>query len=224
MHQKIIGGRTLVAQREKKYPGHLFVLEGIDGAGKTEVCHHVAGHLLEKGLDVIILREPTDESKWGKRIRQKSQRGELTPSEELELFIRDRDWNIQNRLLPAMEKGQIVLMDRYFFATGAYQSTSTGIHWSEILKRNREEINALEPDIIFILDIPAEQGLCRVMGRGCETNQQFEKLDRLVQVRQRYLEMAERDTGNYFLIDATLPLEKVVDSVQNVILSFINIQ
>ncbi|TXT57627.1 MAG: putative thymidylate kinase [Candidatus Thorarchaeota archaeon] len=221
MHRTIIGRRTLVAQKTgKDYPGYLFVLEGIDGAGKTAVCRSVAQNLTEMGFQVAILREPTDESKWGKEIRRRSPMGELTPSEELDLFIKDRDWNIRNRLIPALKDGKIVLMDRYFFATGAYQSTSTGLHWSEILKKNREGIAAIEPDIVFILDISAEEGLCRVTGRGCETNQQFEKHDRLVEVRKAYLEMVKSDWGNYFVIDATFPLKEVVSLVKSEIIRF----
>ena len=72
-------------------------------------------------------REPTTESQWGKEIRDRSYRGELTPDEELELFLKDRDWHIKNRILPALNDNKIVLLDRYFFATGAYQSASTGI-------------------------------------------------------------------------------------------------
>jgi len=205
----------------KKNPGHLFVIEGIDGAGKTTVCDSVERNLLQNSYDVIRLREPTSESIWGKEIRSRSPAGELTSTEELELFIKDRDWHVKNRILPSLEAGKIVLMDRYFFATGAYQSTSTGIHWNEILRRNREDINAPEPNIIIILDISAEQGLERVLESRGEKNEQFEQLDRLVKVRIAYLEMIQEDFGNYILIDATQPLEDVVDQVTNAILGYL---
>lgn len=205
----------------KDYPGHLFVIEGIDGAGKTTVCDGVERNLLQNSYDVIRLREPTSESIWGKEIRSRSPAGELTSTEELDLFIKDRDWHVKNRILPSLEAGKIVLMDRYFFATGAYQSTSTGIHWNEILRRNREDINAPEPNIIIILDIAAEQGLKRVLESRGEKNEQFEQLDRLVKVRIAYLEMVQEDLGNYILIDATQPLEDVIDQVTNAILGYL---
>jgi dTMP kinase len=202
--------------------GWFFVLEGIDGSGKTTVCDQIYTILLDKGYDVVRLREPTTESKWGKEIRARSYRGELTPNEELELFLKDRDWHIRNRIFPALNENKIVLLDRYFFATGAYQSASTGIPWSRILKRNREEIHAPEPDIVFILDVPVDIGLSRTQERKEKRNLQFEQPERLMKVRQAYLEMAEQDFGNFKVIDSTKSLVKVVDEVLNLILLSIN--
>jgi dTMP kinase len=206
---------------KEKRKGWLFVLEGVDGAGKTVVCSSVVEMLLQEGLEVTRIREPTDESEWGREIRARSPKGELTPAEELELFIRDREWNIVNRIQPALDSGKIVLMDRYFFATGAYQTVSTGLPWQEILKRNREEIGAPEPDIIFILDLSAERGLERALGREGTRNEQFEQIERLVRVRQAYLEMSELDDGTYIVIDASQPLKDVVLKVFSSIKQFI---
>jgi len=201
--------------------GLLFVLEGIDGSGKTAIAESVVELLAKKGYDVVKLHEPTSESKWGREIRERSPSGELSANEELELFLRDREWDIQNRIRPALEAGKIVVMDRYFFASGAYQSTSTGTHWKEILRRNREEIRTPEPNLVFILDVPAETGLARVLGRNYEMNKQFEKLGRLVKVRQAYLEMAREDTGTFIVVDATQSLEQVLDEVCRRILEFL---
>ncbi|MFX1369110.1 MAG: dTMP kinase [Promethearchaeota archaeon] len=202
-------------------PGCLFVLEGIDGSGKTTVCLEIEESLKNQGYDVVRLREPTSESEWGREIRERSPRGELTPDEELTLFIQDRAWNAENRIRPALAEGRIVLMDRYFFATGAYQTTSTGISWEEILRRNREGINAPEPDIVFILDVPVDLGLKRIGGREEDRNQQFEQHDRLLRVRQAYLEMVERDSGNLVLIDASRDLNTVFGDVLQHIISHI---
>jgi len=195
--------------------GYLFVLEGIDGSGKSSACHRLLELLRNEGYDVIYLREPTNESPWGKEMRERSPRGELSPKEELELFIKDREWNVQNRIIPALRSAKIVLLDRYFFATGAYQSGVTGIPWKEILRRNREDIHAPEPDIVFILDVAADIGLERATGREFKANLQFERLDRLIQVRKTYLEIAEQDTGVFTVIDAHQPLDVVVETVYN---------
>jgi len=193
--------------------GFLFVLEGIDGSGKTAVCHKLMDILLDDGYDAIYLREPTNESPWGKEIRQRSPQGELTPAEELELFLKDREWHISNKIIPALIAGSVVLMDRYFYATGAYQSGATGIPWQEILRRNREDIHAPEPDIVFILDVDAETGLERAIGREHRANLQFERLERLIAVRKTYLEISEQDNGTYRIIDAHQPLDMVVKLV-----------
>lgn len=200
---------------ESIHKGFLFVLEGIDGSGKTCACKELVTRLQSDGYDVILLREPTHESEWGKEIRARSPAGELSPEEELELYTRDREWHIANRIQPALEQRKVVLMDRYFFASGAYQSTVLDIHWSTILQINREELRAPEPDIVFVLDVPAEIGLERATGRTGIANLQFEKLERLVNVRQNYLEMVEQDIGNFKVIDARKSLELVVDEVYN---------
>ena len=195
--------------------GFLFVLEGIDGSGKTSACVILKERLQNDGYDVVHLREPTNESPWGKEIRERSPLAELSPTEELELFVKDREWHVQNKIKPALLAGKIVLMDRYFFATGAYQSGATGIPWQEILRMNREDIHAPEPDIIFILDIDAETGLARTLGRKDQADLQFEKLDRLINVRKVYLELVEHDIGTYKVIDAYNPLETVVNEIYN---------
>jgi dTMP kinase len=202
---------------QKKYNGFLFVLEGIDGSGKTCASKELVKRLQSDGYDVVYLREPTKESPWGKKIGERSPAGELTPEEELELYSKDREWHIANRIQPALEAGKVVIMDRYFFASGAYQSTVLDLHWREILQINREELSAPEPDIVFILDVPAGIGLERATGRTGKANLQFEKLDRLVKVRQAYLEMIENDTATFELIDAKNPLDQVVDEIYDII-------
>ncbi len=213
----------MVDTKPRNSPGYLFVLEGIDGAGKTVACDAIVTLLQSDGFDVVRLREPTSESKWGREIRERSPRGELSPAEELELYTKDRDWHIQNRIRPALESGKMVLMDRYFFASGAYQSESTGIDWREILRRNREELHAPEPDIIFILDIIAEEGLKRATARKEAVNLQFERLDRLLKVRETYLVMAAEDSGTYQIIDATLEIDAVVQAVYTSIRDYVTI-
>ena len=206
----------------KPRTGHLFVLEGIDGSGKTCVCEQLTEILRSENYDVVRLREPTHESQWGKEIREKSPDGELTPDEELELYTKDREWHIATKIQPALEEGKVVLMDRYFFASGAYQSTVLDLHWREILQINREELSAPEPDIVFILDVPAEIGLERATGRTGKANLQFEKLDRLIRVRRNYLEIAEHDISNVKLIDSLKPLQQVIDEIHKIIIDFIN--
>lgn len=203
---------------ESDRKGFLFVLEGIDGSGKTCACQDLVVRLQSDGYDVIYLREPTHESEWGKEIRTRSPAGELSPEEELDLYSKDRKWHIANRINPALKDGKVVLMDRYFFASGAYQSTVLDLHWSEILRLNRMELCAPEPDIVFILDVPAEIGLERATRRKKKADLQFEILDRLIKVRQNYLEMVEQDSGIFKVIDSRKSLEFVVDEVYNYII------
>jgi dTMP kinase len=207
-------------KRHDEHPGFLFALEGIDGAGKTAVVDSLV-ELLSLNYDVVRLREPTNESQWGLEIRERSPSGALTPDEELELFHRDRQWHVENRIRPALEAGKLVLMDRYFFASGAYQSVSTGIPWKEILRRNRVEIGAPEPNIIFILDVSVEVGLERALQRNGTKNEQFEQVDRLIKVREAYLAMTQEDDGMYVIVDAAKTLEEVTSEVYSEIVRYV---
>lgn len=217
LHSK--ASSQMKSRRSRK--GLLLVLEGIDGSGKTAVAELVVARLTKEGFDAVKLHEPTSESKWGREIRARSPRGELSPAEELEFFMRDRDWHIRNRIQPALDAGKIVVLDRYYFANGAYQSASTGIPWKEIVRRNIEEIHAPLPNLVFVLDVPAETGLARVLGRDYVSNEQFEKIERLVKVRQAYLEMAREYSSVFVVVDATRTLEQVVDEVCRRILGFL---
>jgi len=104
--------------REK---GRLFVIEGIDGAGKSTQVRLLLRKLRARGIDAVSFREPT-RGRWGREIRVKAkQAGSLTPERELELFLRDRQENVAKRIRPALERGRVILMDRYYFSTVAYQ-------------------------------------------------------------------------------------------------------
>jgi dTMP kinase len=106
-------------KRSKK--GLLIVFEGIDGTGKSTQMSLLATALRQQGLEVLETREPTM-GKFGQQIRALyNNRNGVTPEQELELFLADRREHVQNLLMPALMEGKIVLCDRYFLSTAAYQ-------------------------------------------------------------------------------------------------------
>jgi dTMP kinase len=105
--------------------GILIVFEGIDGGGKTSQAERLLGILMEKGFDTVYFWEPSD-SRWGRIIREKAvQNDSLTPEEELDLFLRDRRENVEMNLKPALAARRVVILDRYYFSTMAYQGSSS---------------------------------------------------------------------------------------------------
>jgi len=142
--------------------GLLIVFEGIDGSGKSTQARRLVRKLRELGYGVVSLREPT-KGKWGRTIKRLAkEEGSLTPEEELGLFVKDRRENVKKNIAPALAAKKIVVLDRYYFSTIAYQGAK-GISPSRIRRLN--ESFAVKPDMVFILDVAADRGLRRIRGR-----------------------------------------------------------
>src|SRR6188472_1861497 len=101
-------------------PGWLVVLEGIDGSGKSTVLRRLAEYCATRGRDAVVSGEPT-RGQWGMKLRQSRTEGRLTLEEALALFLKDRAEHVERLILPALEVGKVVLLDRYYLSTAAYQ-------------------------------------------------------------------------------------------------------
>jgi len=168
----------MTLSRHRLSRGLLIVFEGVDGAGKTTQVHFLDERLRREGYDVICLKEPT-EGPWGQKLRQLAQHGRqaISPATELEWFLQDRREDVERNIQPALTRCQIVVLDRYYFSTIAYQG-ALQLNPVEILARNTAF--APPPDLLFLLHLPAAQGLQRVRQRGALSH--FERLDYLERV------------------------------------------
>jgi len=162
----------------QKRRGILIVFEGTDGTGKS-TQHQLLGEYLQKHhYPVISTREPTNGT-YGTKIRQLyTNRTMCSPEEELKLFLDDRKQHVEELIAPALRKGEIVLCDRYFLSTAAYQGAA-GFDPETILKQNNF---APDPDLALLFQVPLQTGSERIIhGRG-ETLNDFEQLDTLKKV------------------------------------------
>jgi dTMP kinase len=164
-----------------KRVGRLFAFEGLDGSGKSTQLALLAEVLENEGFKVVATREPTD-GPYGRRIRQLlTNRGQCSVEEELELFMADRREHVDSLILPSLSEGEIVLTDRYYLSTAAYQG-ALGHDPEAIMKAN--EAFAPQPDLCFFLNVPVHTGLVRItVGRGERPND-FEKEGNLLQVQK----------------------------------------
>ncbi|MCI5134884.1 MAG: dTMP kinase [Candidatus Electrothrix sp. AW2] len=158
--------------------GMLVAFEGIDGTGKSTQLQALANFLKKQGFPVVTTYEPTD-SKYGRQIRSLyKDRNSCTPEEELNLFLEDRRLHVHELIRPELAAGKIILTDRYYYSTAAYQGAA-GIDPTEIFARNSF---APQPNLVLLLTMDPEISLARIReGRGEELND-FEQLDQLYKV------------------------------------------
>ena len=144
--------------------GRFVVLEGIDGAGKTEQARRLVEWVRQRGFSVVATREPTD-GKWGQRYRAWA-RGDVEASAEevLTFFVEDRKEHLVTRIRPALESGAVVVCDRYVASTLAYQAAHGGDRARVRARIDAEQFP--EPDLTLWLRLPVEQALARLGAGG----------------------------------------------------------
>jgi len=195
--------------------GFLIVFEGIDGAGKSTQAETLLKRLLGRGFDVLYYREPSM-GRWGREIKEKALHPDsITPEEELNLFLRDRKENVEKNLKPALKRKKIVILDRYYYSTIAYQGAK-GINKERIKRMNEEFV--VEPDLVFILDINPKKGLKRIKNRG-KRDKLFEREEYLVKVRNIFRSFKGR---KFIHINTSKPEEEISKKIEEIVLSTVS--
>ncbi|CAD5243801.1 putative thymidylate kinase [Thermococcus camini] len=175
--------------------GMFIVIEGIDGAGKSTQTKLLAEWFEEKGHEVVLTKEPTDTA-FGKLIRKLVLTGgkegiidgaRISHEAEALLFAADRAEHVSKLIKPSIEAGKIVISDRYFYSSLAYQ-WARGLDLEWLIDLNRF---AVRPDLVILLDLPVKESMKRINGRSIKT--EFDKIVELQKkVRENYLKLAER--------------------------------
>jgi dTMP kinase len=164
--------------------GLFIVIEGIDGTGKSTQTKRLAEWFEAQGREVVLSREPTDQP-WGKKLRESAATGRLEPAEELEYFLNDRRQHVNELIQPSLDAGKVVILDRYYFSTMAYQG-ARGFDPQEIRAKN--EAFAPVPDLLLIMDLDVDTALERIGVRG-DTANEFEKRGNLERCREIFLSL-----------------------------------
>ena len=194
------------ARRRMRNGGLFIAFEGGEGSGKSTQIDLLATHLRELGRIVLVTHEPgaTD---VGARIRDLLlHHGEpLSPRSEALLFAADRAHHVDSVILPALERGEVVLTDRYVDSSLAYQGVGRALTIDEIRRLSRWATGGLRPDLTILLDIPARAGLARAGRRGSADKLEGESLQFHERVRAAFLVLAEAEPRYYRVLDATRP-------------------
>jgi dTMP kinase len=191
--------------------------EGIDFAGKTTQLEKLRAWFEERGEKVETLREPGGTA-LGERIREmllSSAHEDMTESAELFLFSAARAQLTRAKIEPALRDGRVVLIDRYYDSTTAYQGYGRGLPLDEIEILNRAATGGTNPDLTFILDLDFDASRRRQAERDDGATDRIESADRrfFERVRNGYLTIADDEPGRARVIDATGSIEAIHEIV-----------
>lgn len=164
--------------------GLFIVIEGEDGSGKSTHAGLLAEYLKSKGREVLVTEEPT-RGFIGREIRSiLADRKRVSPATLGLLFTADRAEHVEKVIKPALAEGKVVISDRYYYSTIAYQSTQ-GVDQQWISQMNSF---AAEPDLVILLEVPTEVALSRI---GARQKEVFEYLEFQKKVQQKLIELAK---------------------------------
>ena len=175
-----------VATSTGEQPGIFIVIEGIDGTGKSTQAKRLGEWFTAQGREVALSHEPTA-GPWGKKLRESAATGRLSPEDELEYFLNDRRQHVEELIAPSLAAGKVVILDRYYFSTMAYQG-ARGFDPAEIRRKN--EAFAPVPDLLLIMDLGVDAALGRIGARG-DTANEFEKRENLERCREIFLSLKD---------------------------------
>ena len=204
--------------------GRFITLEGSEGSGKSTNLAWVHQYLKEAGIPVTLSREPGG-TPLGEQIRElllDARQTAMHSDTELLLMFAARAQHLHQLILPALERGEWVLCDRFTDASYAYQGYGRGIPLARIAQLEAWVQAELRPDLTLFLDLPVALGLQRAGERGEPDRFEREQIDFFERVRQGYLAQAAQDPARYRIIDASHPLKQVQQQLGEVLDSWIN--
>lgn len=176
----------------------LIAIEGIDGAGKTTQVNLLRDALSAAGEAPLTSKEPTD-GRWGRKIKASAANGRLPLTDELQAFIEDRAEHVKTKIRPALSEGRIIILDRYFYSTIAYQ----GCRGADVDEIEREMVLRFPvPDAVFVLDVDPALSLHRIHHSRKDRPNEFEKLEELTKARAIFQNMT--GVGHVHVVDGAM--------------------
>ena len=195
-------------------PRGFIVFDGVNGAGKSTLINSVIQYLKENKVEFLSTREPGG-SKLGKDLRKIILECEEKhdPLAEVFLFAADRSEHVKKTILPALKQNKVVISDRYYYSTVAFQGYGRGLNTDLMYKINQIAIDGIFLDLVIILDLSPEEVLKRAKlrdGNGdCKDCFEKEELDFHHRLRNGFLEIAKNYPEKFLVIDASLTKEEV---------------
>lgn len=200
--------------------GTFVVFEGIDCSGKSTQLQLLLNYLSGRGYPVLSTREPGG-TKIGELLRQillDPANGELQPKTEAFLYAAARAQHVAERIRPALDTGKVVLCDRFYHSTLAYQGWGRGIGHELLAGLNSLATGGLSPDLVILLDLPPEEALLRLSKKGHLVDRlESETLSFFRRVREGFLAQAREEDSRFRVYDARLPVDTISKDICSVL-------
>ncbi len=183
--------------------------EGIDGVGKSTQLDMLEKHFVESGREVVRTLEPGG-TELGQEIRHLllHRKGDVAPRSEALLYAADRAHHVETKIKPALASGKVVLSDRYFDSSVAYQGAARELDVNEVREISLWAIDRLLPDLTVLLDLDAAAAIERRGNKGTEPDRlEREQVEFFERAREEYLRMAKEP--RFLVIDATLSPQEI---------------
>ena len=187
--------------------------EGIDGVGKSTQLDMLEKHLIAQGREVVRTLEPGG-TELGQEIRHLllHRKGDVAPRSEALLYAADRAHHVETKIKPALASGKVVLSDRYFDSSVAYQGAARELDVQEVKDISLWAIDRQLPDLTVLLDLPAQEAMNRRGNKGTEPDRlEREQVEFFERARDEYLRMANEP--RFLVVDANLSPEEIHSQV-----------
>jgi dTMP kinase len=192
--------------------GIFIAFEGGEGTGKSTQSRLLKEWLEQEGESVLLSREPggTDLGQGLRKILLGHETGEISPRAEALLYAADRAHHVYSVITPALDRGDVVITDRYFDSSIAYQGAGRVLSPSEVARISRWATESLFPTLTIVIDQPAEVGLARLKSRD---RLEAQPLDFHERVRQEFLQIASEDPERYLIVDGTQTIDEIHEEI-----------
>jgi len=204
--------------------GIFITLEGIDFSGKSTQAKYILKLLKKNNIDYVFLREPGG-TKLSERVRHiLLNKGEIDicPKSELWLYLAARSQLVQEEILPVLKKGGIVICDRFYDSTIAYQAYGRGLDKDFIKAANLFAADNLVPDLTIFFDITADRAFKRKSNmKRVKDRLENEQKSFFRKIRKGYLELTKNNKRRFKVIDGSKSISKVRDETLEVIVKFL---
>ena len=216
---------TIIPQKSRKNmakTGKFITFEGGEGSGKSTHIARLVDRLQQAGHRVLIAREPGG-TEVGEQIRHilqySKQSTAMVPETELLLFCASRAQLVREVIQPALNKGHVVICDRFFDSTTVYQGVGRKINPNAVAAINNFAVGANLPDLTLVIDLDPRIGLERARGRELFDRMENQSLDFYNRVRQGYLDLSKREPQRVKVIDGSQTIDAIEKQIWDLVKS-----